>query len=247
MNSPKVALITGAARRIGAVIANTLHQQGMNVIIHYRHSATEAQALCAKLNELRPDSARILQADLHHINEFPTLCATAAKAFGRLDALVNNASCFYPTPLGTVTESAWQSLIDSNLKAPFFLIQAAIPWLAKTQGCVINIADIHGRRPLADHSAYCISKAGLLMLTLSLAKELGPDIRVNAIAPGATLWPEADNTLSEERKNQIISDTALKRAGLPLDIAKAVWFFIADAGYVTGQILNIDGGRALKL
>lgn len=242
-----VALITGAARRIGAEIARTLHADGMNVVLHYHTSAKEAQHLCASLNQVRAASAITVCADLAKMADLEMLSVKAGQAFGRLDVLVNNASRFYQTALGSVTESAWEDLLNSNLKAPFFLSQYLAPYLAAHQGCIINIADIHGERPMHDYAAYCISKAGLLMMTKSLAKELGPDIRVNAVSPGAMIWPEGGNVLSEAAKQNILERTALKRLGDPIEIAKAVLYFARSANYVTGQVLAVDGGRLLRI
>lgn len=239
----KVALITGAARRVGAVIARTLHAKGMNVIIHYDKSKAEALQLYETLNAQRPNSAAVLAAELTQSNACVTLINAAHKIWGGLDVLVNNASRFYPTKINEVSDEQWLDLIDSNLKAPFFLAQAAANYLRASYGCIVNIADIHGAKPLKDYSVYSISKAGLIMLTQSLAKELGPEVRVNAVAPGAVMWPEAENELTTTTKQKIIDSTALKRAGTPQDIAKAVWFFIAEADYITGQFLGVDGGR----
>ena len=242
----KVALVTGAARRIGAEIAKLLHHAGMNIVLHYHVSEEEAVHLCESLNQKRPHSAMIIQADLQESESEKALILKASSEWNRLDVLVNNASRFYRTSFGEVTDYVWDDLMTSNLKAPFFLSQAAAPLLALHQGLIVNIVDIHGERPLRDYSVYCISKAGLIMMTKMLAKELGPLVRVNAIAPGAILWPEGENTLSPEEKQKIIDHTLLQRAGSPLDIANAVLFFVRDANYVTGQILNIDGGRALS-
>jgi pteridine reductase len=241
----KVALITGAARRIGAEIARTLHDNEMNIVLHYNVSGEEAEHVCAKLNQKRPHSAVAIRADLQETENGQVLVQQAVEAWGRLDVLVNNASRFYRTTLGKVTSYAWEDLINSNLKAPFFLAQAAAPALAATQGCIVNITDIHAERPLREYSVYCISKSGLLMMTRALAKELGPLVRVNAVAPGAILWPEGENTLSDIEKQKIIDQTILQREGGPIDIAKAVLFFVRDADYVSGQVLNIDGGRSV--
>lgn len=242
---PKVALITGAARRVGAVIVHFLHQRGMNVIVHYNRSKNEARTLCAELNASRPHSAVALQADLNQTEKLPTLITGAVSEWGFLDVLINNASGFYPTPIGKVSETEWNDLLGSNVKAPFFLSQAAKQKLSERQGCIINIADIHALRPLKEHTVYCVAKAGLVMLTKSLAKELGPAVRVNAIAPGAVMWPEKDNVIDDVVKEKIIASTVLKKTGNPLDIAKATWFFIEAADYVTGQTLCVDGGRSL--
>lgn len=245
-NHQKVALITGAARRIGATIARVLHQSGMNVLVHYYTSQDEAEQLCGELNALRDNSAVAVQADLSVMTNASLLIERSFQVWGRLDVLVNNASRFYKTFTGEVTESHWDDLLANNVKAPFFLCQAAAPYLREQQGCIVNITDIHAERPVSDYPVYCISKAGLVMLTKALAKELGPDIRVNAVSPGAIAWPEGENSLSEELKQKIVDRTTLGRGGEPLDIAKAVLYFVRDAEYVTGQILGVDGGRSLR-
>jgi len=239
----KVALVTGAARRIGAEIARTLHHAGMNIVLHYHASEEEAVTLCQQLNRKRDHSSIAVRADLQESGSEKALVQQAVEPWKRLDVLVNNASRFYRTAIGKVTEYAWNDLINSNLRAPFFLAQTAAPFLAATQGCIVNITDIHAEHPLRDYSVYCISKSGLLMMTKSLAKELGPLVRVNAVAPGAILWPEGENILSEMEKQKIIEQTALQRPGGPQHIAKAVLFFVRDAEYITGQVLNVDGGR----
>lgn len=241
----KVALVTGAARRIGAEIARTLHQAGMNIVLHYNASEEEAITLCEQFNQKRESSAVALRADLQIAESEKALINQATKVWNRLDLLVNNASRFYKTATQEVTEYAWDDLMNSNLKAPFFLSQAAAPFLAASQGSIVNIVDIHAGRPLRDYSVYCISKSGLVMMTKSFAKELGPLVRVNAVAPGSILWPEGKNTLTEEEKQKIINHTALQRSGTPQDIAKAVLFFARDADYITGQVLMVDGGRSL--
>jgi pteridine reductase len=244
----RVALITGAARRIGAEITRHLHKTGMNVILHYNTSEVEARQLCQTLNEQRPNSAHVLRADLLDILvlEGKTgLVAQAAQIWNRLDVLVNNASRFYRTPLGRVTDYAWEDLIHNNLKAPFFLAQAAAPYLAASQGTIINITDIHAERPLRDYSVYCIAKGGLTMMTKVLAKELGSAVRVNGVAPGPVLWPEGENQLSELEKQKIIDRTILHKPGSAKEIAKAVLFLVQDANYITGHIINVDGGRLL--
>lgn len=241
----KVALVTGGARRVGAEIARTLHAAGMNVVLHYNASEEDALQLCDQLNHLREKSAVIARAALHEPESDKMLVDQATAAWGRLDVLVNNASRFYRTLLGNVTNYAWEDLMSSNLKAPFFLAQAAAPALSATNGCIVNITDIHGERPLRDYSVYCLTKSGLLNMTKVLAKELGPTVRVNAVSPGAIIWPEGENTLSDEEKNKIVKETVLKRAGEPADIARAVLFFVRDADYVTGQVLDVDGGRTL--
>jgi len=244
MKAKKVALVTGAAQRVGAQIARFLHAQGMNVIIHYRHSAEAAQALEIDLTKLRPTSVALLQGDLHNTSILGHLVAQAVAKWGRLDVLINNASSFYPTPVGTVTEQQWDDLFVSNVKAPFFLSQAASESLKQSQGCIVNIVDIHGQRPLENHPVYSMAKAALIMQTYAMASELGPEIRVNAVAPGAILWPEG---VDMSTKAHIVASTALKRVGDPQDIAQAVWYLIATAQYTTGQVLAVDGGRLLSV
>jgi len=239
----KVALITGAARRIGAAVSRCLHADGANVVVHYRSSADEATTLCEQLNALRPNSAMSIQADLANTADLPDLIASAATWHGSLDILINNASSFYPTPLGDVAESDWDDLMGANLKAPLFLTQAAMSELSKAHGVVINIVDIHAQRPLRDHTVYGASKAGLAMLTRSLAKDLAPDIRVNGVSPGAIMWPEAG--LSEASKESILEQVPLGRAGDASDIAGCVLYLVRDASYVTGQIIAVDGGRSI--
>lgn len=238
-----VVLITGAAHRIGATTARLLNAHGYNIVLHYRNSRKAAQELQKELNQLREDSVIIIQSDLHATSGLPALIEESAKVWGRLDVLVNNASSFYPTPMGTVNEDQWEDLMGSNLKAPFFLSQAAASHLKKHQGCIINIVDIHADRPLKKYPVYSMAKAGLVMMTRALAGELGPDIRVNAIAPGAILWPE---NIDEVTKQRIISRTFLKRKGEPDDIARAILFLIRDAKYMSGQVLTVDGGRSLN-
>jgi len=238
----KAVLITGAARRVGAAIVRTLHGAGARIAIHHRASGADADALSAELNALRPGSAILLQADLLDTARLPRLVDATLAAFGRLDVLVNNASSFYATPVGTITESQWDDLLGTNLKAPLFLSQAAAPALRASEGLILNIVDIHGLRPLKGFPVYSPAKAGLVMLTHALARELAPQVRVNAIAPGPVLFPETG--LTEEKKADIIGRTLLKRRGSPQDIAKAALYFAADAPYVTGQVLAIDGGRS---
>lgn len=239
----KTIFITGSARRIGAVMARVFHANGANLVLHYRSSTTDAQALADELQAKRVGSVALLKADLLDTPALPRLAARAEEAFGGLDVLINNASSFYPTPLGSVSEDQWDDLLGSNLKAPFFLAQALAPALKKKQGMILNMADIHARRPLRHHTVYCIAKAGLSMLTLSLAKELGPDVRVNAIAPGAILWPETE--MAPEDQEKILSEIPLARSGSPEDIARTALFYMTAAPYITGQILAVDGGRSL--
>lgn len=240
----KVALITGAAHRIGATVARTLHAEGMNIVIHYRSSRKAAQALQDELQAQRTDSVVLVQADLLEIDKLPSLLKEAHKAWGRLDVLINNASTFYPTEIGKVNETIWNDLMGSNLKAPFFLAQAAAPMLKQSRGCIVNIVDIHAERPLKAHPVYSMAKAGLAMMTRSLAGELGPEIRVNGVAPGAILWPE--NDMDDITKQRIISRTFLKRQGEAMDIARTIRFLIEDAPYISGQIIAVDGGRSLN-
>jgi pteridine reductase len=239
----RVVLITGGARRVGAEIARTLHAAGANVMIHYRSSAAAAIVLADEFNRLRAHSAAIFAAHLLTAEAPDKLIAAALLEFGRLDILVNNASSFYPTPVGQITVAQWDDLMGSNLKAPLFLSQAAAPSLRAHGGLIINMVDIHALRPLKAHPVYCAAKAGLAMLTRSLARELGPEIRVNGIAPGPVLWPEGD--MDEALKREIIDKTALKRQGTPQDIARTALFLAKDAPYMTGQIIAVDGGRSI--
>lgn len=244
-NSPhtKVALITGGARRIGSEIARCLHAEGMSIALHYRSSGDDAQTLCSELNAVRPGSVQLFQADLRDVAAIQELIASATVSFSRLDVLVNNASSFFATPLGSVNDAAYQDLLDTNLRAPLFLAQAAAPRLKETKGCIINIADIYGLIPLAAHAAYCAAKAGLIMLTRSLALELAPDTRVNAVAPGAILWPETD--CDDDERAAVLANTPMARTGNPADVAQAVLFLVRDAHYMTGQVIKVDGGRAI--
>ena len=237
------ALITGAGKRIGAAIASRLHEAGANVAIHYLASGEAADALATRLNAERPDSAITVRGDLRGIPHLEHMIREVLDQTGRLDALINNASTFYPTPLGAITEEQWEDLVGSNLKAPLFLCQAALPHLRETRGVIVNIVDVHGQRPLKNHPLYGAAKAGLGMLTRSLAKDLGPEIRVNGVSPGAILWPEAG--MQERVQENIIQQIPLKRTGEPDDIAAAVLFLVRDAPYVTGQILAVDGGRSV--
>jgi len=237
------ALITGAAKRIGAVITERLHEAGVRVAIHYRSSAADAKELCSRLNDARPDSAEIFAADLNDTAGLDGFVESVIEWGGRLDILINNAASFYPTPIGSISESQWDDLIGSNLKAPLFLSQSAWPHLKSSQGVIINMLDIHSRRPLRDHTVYALTKAGLSMLTRSLAKDMAPEVRVNGVAPGAILWPEAG--ITESIKKSIVSQIPLKRPGDPDDIADCVLYLVRDADYVTGQIIAVDGGRSI--
>jgi pteridine reductase len=238
----KVVLITGGGRRVGAAITRKLHAAGANVVIHYHRSVAEAQALSAELNAVRQSSTSPLGGDLLDVKVLSSLVEATVARYGHLDILINNASTFYPTPVGSITEAQWDDLMGTNLRAPLFLSQAAAPHLQAREGLILNIADIHGLRPLRYHTVYSPAKAGLIMLTQSLARELAPRVRVNAIAPGPVEFPEKG--LTEEMKQAIIDKTLLKRRGSPDDIARAALFFASEAPYVTGQILAIDGGRS---
>lgn len=240
----KVALVTGGAQRIGAQIVRTLHAAGMRVAIHYHASAAAAEQLAGELDVLRPGSAVTVRGDLDDLGSAPGLVAAVEARFGRLDALVNNASRFYPTPLDTATAAQWDELMGSNLRAPFFLAQAAAPLLRAAGGCIVNLVDVHAQRPLKDHPIYCMAKAANAMMVMSLARELGPAVRVNGVAPGAILWP--DRELSDAAKQEILDRTALKRTGAMEDVARAVLFLVRDADYVTGQVLAVDGGRTVQ-
>ncbi len=239
----KVVLITGAARRIGAAMALAFHAEGAKVAVHYHRSAAEAGRLVAAMNAERPASAAAFGADLADLAALQVLPAEVVGTLGALDVLVNNASTFYPTPVGNITPLQFEDLIGTNLRAPLFLSQAAAPELKKRRGLILNIADIHALRPLGRHSVYCAAKAALVMLTQSLARELGPEIRVNAIAPGPVMWPE--NSVDEELRQRIVARTALKRSGSADDVAKAAIFFATNAPFVTGQVLAVDGGRLI--
>ncbi|MBM3357264.1 MAG: pteridine reductase [Betaproteobacteria bacterium] len=240
----KAVLVTGGARRVGAAICRGLHAAGADLLVHYRSSALEARALQVELNALRADSVAVVQADLLKNAAPAQLMKSALKQFGRLDALVNNASSFYATAIGELTEEAWTDIVGTNLKAPLFLAQAAAPELRKQHGCIVNIIDIQAQWPIRNHAAYIAAKGGLAALTRALARDLGPEVRVNGVAPGTILWPEDDAWRDEVARQRIINQTALKRIGEPDDIARAVQFLIAEAPYVTGQIIAVDGGRS---
>jgi pteridine reductase len=242
----KVVLVTGAAKRIGARIARTFHQAGYNIILHYNRSTDEAHELQEKLNSERSDSVTLLKLDLVNYSKWNDLGDQCMDTWGRLDVLVNNASTFYPTVIGAASDSQWNDLIGANLKAPFFLSQTLAPCLKEVAGNIVNICDIHGDRPLKNYSIYSIAKAGLAMMTRSLAKELAPEVRVNGIAPGAILWPDEKAEVSEGLKATIIRQIPLKRQGAPEDVANTALFLARDAPYVNGQILSVDGGRSLS-
>lgn len=239
----KTALVTGGARRIGATIARVLHGASANVLLHYHRSAEEAARLAAELNAVRPGSASLAECDLLDITRHAALVARCLEVFGGLDILVNNASTFYPTPVGEITEAEWDDLIGTNLKVPLFLSQAAAPALHERGGLILNLADIHGMRALRRYAVYSLAKAGVIMLTRSLARELGPHVRVNAVAPGPVMWPE--HGLDPALQAKITQRTALKRPGSAVDVARACLYFAGEAQYVTGQILAVDGGRSI--
>jgi pteridine reductase len=242
----KCVLITGGARRVGAAICRRLHAAGANLMLHYRTSAGEARLLQAELNHVRQDSVALIQADLLDLAKLPAMVEQTIATFGHLDALVNNASSFFQTPVGEISPADWEDLIGTNLRAPLFLAQAAAGALRKSQGAIVNITDIHAERPLKSYVVYSIAKAGLVGLTRSLARELAPEVRVNAVAPGPVLWPD-DEAFDELSRQRIISHTPLRREGTPEDIARAVHFLVADATYVTGETINVDGGRHVAI
>ena len=243
----KVMLVTGGAKRVGAAICRRLHAAGAQVAVHYHSSAQQALALQDELNRLRPKSAAAFQADLLDLDALPKLVHKVIKKFGQLDALVNNASSFYATPLAEVDEQQWQDLLGTNLRAPLFLAQAAADELRRRHGAIVNIADIHAERPMQGHLLYSVAKAGLAALTRGLAQEMAPQVRVNAIAPGVIVWPDGPEWEDVERRRKIVAHTLLKREGEPDDIAKAVVFLIQDAPYVTGQVISVDGGRSVNI
>jgi len=240
-----VALITGAARRVGAVIAHTLHAAGFDLALHYRHSADEARALAGALEAQRPGSSLLVPADLADLAALPVLVERVLAHYGRLDALVNNASAFFPTPLGAATPSQWNELFASNAQAPFFLSQAALPALREARGGIVNLIDIYAERPLADHALYCMAKAALAAMTRSLALDLAPEVRVNGVAPGAVLWPSDGKPYADQQA--MLARTPLQRAGTPEDVANTVRWLLCDAPFVTGQIIRVDGGRTLSV
>jgi pteridine reductase len=243
----KVVLVTGGAKRVGAAICRRLHAAGAQIAIHYRGSRQEALALRDELNALRPESAAIFQADLLKLEALPKMFQEVIRTFRQLDALVNNASSFYATPLADIDEQQWQDLLGTNLKAPLFLAKAAAAELRRHRGCIVNIADIHAERPMHGHLLYSTAKAGLVALTKALAQEMAPHVRVNAVAPGVIVWPETEAWMDEEERRKIVAHTLLKREGEPDDIARTVAFLIQDAPYITGQIISVDGGRSVNL
>jgi pteridine reductase len=239
----RVALVTGGARRVGAAIVRELHAAGMTVVIHAHRSIDEAARLRDALLAQRPGSADAVRCDLLRTAELAPLIEHVLARHGRLDALINNASTFHPTPIGKATEAQWDDLIGSNLKAPFFLSQAAAPALRRSSGCIVNLVDVHARKPMRQYAVYCAAKAGLAMLTLALAKDLGPEVRVNGVAPGAILWPE--QAMDPKVQAEIVATTTLKRVGEPRDVARTVRFLVGDAPYLSGQIVAVDGGRSI--
>jgi pteridine reductase len=244
MSAP-VVLITGAARRIGAEISQAFHRKGFDVALHYNHSAQDADALAQKLNTTRKDSAATFQADLTDISTVKLMATQVLQWRNTLKVLINNASSFYPTPLDSANEEQWDALIGSNLKGPYFLCQSFAKKLQESQGSIVNIADIYAKNPLQDYSIYCIAKAGNVMLTKSLAKELAPKVRVNGIAPGVILWPNTEEQMSDTTKHSVINNVPLGRTGSPADIAQLAFFLATHASYTTGQIIAVDGGSSL--
>lgn len=243
----KVILVTGGGRRVGAAICRRLHANGALIALHYHTSEVQAQALNDELNAQREDSAAVFQADLLDLTALLKLAGDVVARFGRLDALVNNASSFYPTPLAGVDESQWHDLLGTNLRAPLFLAQAAAAELRRRHGCIVNIVDIHAERPMHGHLLYSVAKAGLVALTRGLAQEMAPQVRVNAVAPGVILWPENLAWEDQEQRRKIVAHTLLKREGEPDDIARTVAFLIQDAPYITGQVISVDGGRSINI
>ena len=243
----KVALVTGGAKRVGAAICRLLHARGANILLHHRASVVVARALQIELNARRADSVALIQADLLNGASLPDLVKTTIGRFERLDILINNASSFFPTAIGDITEKAWDDLVGTNLKAPLFLSQAAAMELRKRHGCIVNIIDIHAEFPMKNYVVYTVAKGGLLALTRSLARELGPEVRVNGVAPGTILWPEGEEWGDELSRQRIVNQSALKRIGEPDDIAKAVDYLVSAAPYVTGQVIAVDGGRSIAL
>jgi pteridine reductase len=238
----RVVFVTGGARRIGAAIAAAFHDAGAKVVVHYRGSRAQAEAIREQLDGRSAGRVALVRGDLLDTAGLPALVNRGAEAFGGIDVLVNNASTFYPTPVGEISESQWDDLVGTNLKAPLFLVQAALPWLRQRRGMVINLVDIHARRPLPQHPVYCAAKAGLAMLTAALARDLGPEVRVNGIAPGAILWPEAG--VSEAERAAILGEVPLGRTGSPADVAACAVFLAREGGYINGQVIAVDGGRS---
>lgn len=243
----KVVLVTGGAKRVGAAICRVLHAAGANIAMHYRSSMREATALRDELNALRDESVFCVQGDLLEIHTLPDLLEQVIHRFGHLDALINNASSFYATPLEGIDQQQWHDLLGTNLKAPLFLAQAAHAELRRRHGAIVNIVDIHAERPMHGHMLYSVAKAGLVALTKGLAQEMAPQVRVNAVAPGVIIWPEAGDWDDPEERRKIVAHTLLKREGEPNDIARTVKFLLSDAPYITGQVIAVDGGRSINL
>lgn len=243
VNERPVALITGAAKRVGRVIAKTLHAAGYDLALHYRNSKAEAEQLKCELEALREDSILLLEAELAQTAELPKLVLRTVQRYGRLDALINNASAFYATEVGRTTDVQWDELFASNAKAPYFLAQSAAPHLRAARGAIVNLVDIYAERPLPHHAVYSMAKAAGAMAVQALAWELGPEVRVNGVAPGAVLWPESGKAYADQA--ELTRRSALKRAGTPEDVAGAVLFLLRDAPFVSGQILRVDGGRVV--
>ena len=241
----KTILITGGAKRIGRQMAITLHNAGHNIVVHYRSSAGAASELVRLLNDERENSAIALQGELLDTDSIPSLVARAAEAFGALDVLINNASTFYPTPIELLQDEFWNDLVGSNLKAPAYMVKACVPYLRERNGSIINIVDIHARKPMANHPIYCSAKAGLEMLTMSLARDLAPSIRVNGVSPGAILWPEDDSGMAAQQ--EVLDKIPMGRMGEPEDVANLARFLIDEAEYITGQIIAVDGGRSVVI
>lgn len=243
----KVVLVTGGAKRVGAAICRRLHAAGASIVLHYRSSLQEALALKAELQARRPGTVLSVQADLLDPEAISRLVRDTVQHFGRLDALVNNASSFFATPLGEIDEQHWNDLIGTNLKAPLLLAQAAASELSRNHGAIVNIVDIHAERPMRGHLLYSVAKAGLTALTRALAQEMAPQVRVNAVAPGVIMWPESTEWIDDEQRRKIIAHTLLKREGEPDDVARTVQFLLNDAPYITGQIIAVDGGRSINI
>ena len=241
----KTILITGGAKRIGRQMAITLHKAGHNIVVHYRSSAGSASELVALLNDERENSAIALQGELLDTDSIPKLVARAVDAFGALDVLINNASTFYPTPIELLQDEFWNDLVGSNLKAPAYMVKACVPYLRERNGSIINIVDIHARKPMANHPIYCSAKAGLEMLTMSLARDLAPSIRVNGVSPGAILWPEDGSGMAAQQ--EVLDKIPMGRMGEPEDVANLARFLIDEAEYITGQIIAVDGGRSVVI
>lgn len=243
-NERPVALVTGAARRVGRVIARTLHEAGYDLALHHRSAREDAEQLAAELEARRAGSVLLLSAELAQVAELPRLVLRTVQRYGRLDALVNNASAFYPTPVGEATEAQWDELFASNAKAPFFLAQAAAPHLRAARGAIVNLVDVYAQRPLARHTLYCMAKAANAMLVASLARELGPEVRVNGVSPGAVMWPESGKSAADQQ--ELLGRTALRRAGRPEDVAGAVLFCCVDwARFVSGAYIPVSGGALM--